>query len=331
MKKRLLAILLTLAMIMSLVPNIVIAAEDDAANTWQVVDGKYEGNAAVNKTVSNDDVRIQKNVIPTDVENEFQVYMGIDAKCMETITSTKITEILNDETQLQSLYTAGSANGFPDAYPGQEHTGNGSLAPDLKGSAKSCEPGDIRFKLIITYEKDGHTYLIAQPILSLGVPNSVLYLKVGEDFICLENIRQNGHRITIGGQTPAQDDDGNYIVPVHLTTMAFNALLTSHTSEETTTTSTLIVGDDGTAGISDPIGDSTNSYIVYDGFVSGDIVEGTAPDPSTEPGGTVNWQIDPKDVVKPEDPDLITETIETTWETDAAFYGCEKLKCGEVK
>lgn len=51
-------------------------------NAWQIVDGKYERNDSGDyKQVSNDGtVRVQKNVIPTDVENEFLVYLSIDTK-----------------------------------------------------------------------------------------------------------------------------------------------------------------------------------------------------------------------------------------------------------
>lgn len=51
-------------------------------NAWQIVDGKYERNDSGDyKQVSNDGtVRVQKNVIPTDVENEFFVYLSIDTK-----------------------------------------------------------------------------------------------------------------------------------------------------------------------------------------------------------------------------------------------------------
>ena len=49
-------------------------------NEWQIVDGRYEGNDVGNKPVKNDNVRLQKNVIPTGVENEFLVYLSIDVK-----------------------------------------------------------------------------------------------------------------------------------------------------------------------------------------------------------------------------------------------------------
>lgn len=50
-----------------------------AANDWQIVSGGYQGNDASFKTVSDDGmVKIQKNVVPTDVENEFLVYVSVD-------------------------------------------------------------------------------------------------------------------------------------------------------------------------------------------------------------------------------------------------------------
>lgn len=50
-----------------------------AANSWQIVSGGYRGNDVAAKTTSDDGaVKMQKNVVPTDVENEFLVYVSID-------------------------------------------------------------------------------------------------------------------------------------------------------------------------------------------------------------------------------------------------------------
>ena len=51
-------------------------------NAWQIVDEKYEGNDSGDYKQGSDDgtVRVQKNVIPTDAENEFLVYLSIDTK-----------------------------------------------------------------------------------------------------------------------------------------------------------------------------------------------------------------------------------------------------------
>lgn len=48
-------------------------------NRWQIVDQEYQGNSNEDKVPTSDDmVRLQKNVVATDVENEFLVYLSID-------------------------------------------------------------------------------------------------------------------------------------------------------------------------------------------------------------------------------------------------------------
>ena len=54
---------------------------DTNSNEWQIVDGEYAGNTGTDKVISEDGkVRVQKNVIPTGVENEFLVYLSVDTK-----------------------------------------------------------------------------------------------------------------------------------------------------------------------------------------------------------------------------------------------------------
>lgn len=54
---------------------------DQKSNEWQIVEGEYAGNAGTDKVASGDGkVRVQKNVIPTGVENEFLVYLSVDTK-----------------------------------------------------------------------------------------------------------------------------------------------------------------------------------------------------------------------------------------------------------
>jgi len=50
----------------------------DDANEWQIVDQKYIGNDSVSYKQVKDSVRYQKNVIPTEKENEFWVYLSVD-------------------------------------------------------------------------------------------------------------------------------------------------------------------------------------------------------------------------------------------------------------
>ena len=48
-------------------------------NRWQIVKHEYQGNSSGYKTPTADDmIRLQKNVVATDVENEFLVYLSID-------------------------------------------------------------------------------------------------------------------------------------------------------------------------------------------------------------------------------------------------------------
>ena len=64
-----------------------LADSSSKANHWQVVSGEYAGNVSGNKQeeFKNSDrtksgVRAQKNVVATDVENEFLIYESIDVK-----------------------------------------------------------------------------------------------------------------------------------------------------------------------------------------------------------------------------------------------------------
>ena len=55
----------------------------NTANQWQIVAGQYEGNANSNKKSYDTDgdkcadILLQKNVVPTETENEFLVYLGV--------------------------------------------------------------------------------------------------------------------------------------------------------------------------------------------------------------------------------------------------------------
>jgi hypothetical protein len=77
--------MLVLACLLPLLPQKAVATEgsdlvtSSAANDWQIVSGGYRDSDASAKTTSSDGaVKMQKNVVPTDVENEFLVYVSID-------------------------------------------------------------------------------------------------------------------------------------------------------------------------------------------------------------------------------------------------------------
>lgn len=65
-----------------LTSDMLVENEKSTSNKWQVAYNGYTGNTSSNKTVYGPDgnVRVQKNVIATDIENEFLVYLSIDTK-----------------------------------------------------------------------------------------------------------------------------------------------------------------------------------------------------------------------------------------------------------
>lgn len=111
--------------------------DTDGANDWQIVSGGYEGNAASNKTLSADgNVRVQKNVIPTDTENEFLVYLSIDTRDEKVVTETEITEYLYLDT---THYIAHTSNNYNHGY-GNDYTGH-YLPRDMSSSTTTWHPG----------------------------------------------------------------------------------------------------------------------------------------------------------------------------------------------
>ena len=75
----------------------------DDANEWQIVAEEYTDNKGENKTNYGNDtyhsLRVQKNVIPTGVENEFYVYLSVDTK-----------ELLREWLQYAAYYKASQNN-----------------------------------------------------------------------------------------------------------------------------------------------------------------------------------------------------------------------------
>lgn len=103
--------------------------ETSAANDWQIVEGGYEGNDKSDYKASADTLRVQKNVIPTDTENEFYAYMSVDVhkdavpETSENSASVILGEVkdtLNEAvTDVKILYaTCGEENAALD----EDHT-----------------------------------------------------------------------------------------------------------------------------------------------------------------------------------------------------------------
>lgn len=99
-----------------------------AKNSWQIVSGGYEGNAVANKTVSTDGlVRVQKNVVPTDKENEFLIYLSIDKK-------VSWEEVIGSSNLL--VTTSGSYKTIGESYS-SIHGNYGEVSPIYSESAKN--------------------------------------------------------------------------------------------------------------------------------------------------------------------------------------------------
>ena len=116
----------------------------DDANEWQIVDEAYTNNAAENKIPSPDgNVRVQKNILPTGVENEFYVYLSIDTR----LTEEMMTEILK-----QATYKYGSSQHFPHPVqpavnPGDKWGNPGDTFAGVQGSIKDDGDHDQEIKL----------------------------------------------------------------------------------------------------------------------------------------------------------------------------------------
>lgn len=147
----------------------------NADNDWQTVDRKYSGNSQTNKiSVDNDgdgvpEVYIQKDVIPTDKENEFYVYLSIDIRktVKELLDDSQIYLINNMGTPLWS-FTSSPGNpkhitelnvhgdtGGPHEYPVIINVYESSSSTTLlysyedvrSGPSPNCSNGTVFLKL----------------------------------------------------------------------------------------------------------------------------------------------------------------------------------------
>lgn len=128
------------------------------ANQWQIVSGGYLGNTTDKKEPSSgSDVKVQKNVIPTDTENEFYIYISMDKKM-----SWK--EILDASTV--NLTTQGSW--------GRDELGNVVNATSIGGKKGSISLNGTgrRYTARITIVKNGMVLYVYQQTMFGTTPNA---------------------------------------------------------------------------------------------------------------------------------------------------------------
>ena len=150
----------------------------NTANSWQVAEGMY-GDAAWTQTsddgyvYSNDNLfRIQKNIVPTGTENEFDVYLNVEptlhwdfqeifkASSIFISNSNSQTQEFETQTATQDIYVM-TAQQFKDTYA----SGSGNISK-LSDSAATAETSDYHtagskqyhVKTITVLDGKGNTY-----------------------------------------------------------------------------------------------------------------------------------------------------------------------------
>ncbi len=289
---RLMSLLLVAVMLFGVmgVTNSVHAAEGETSNEWQIVEGAYVNNAHDNK-IGNDLVRVQKNVIPTDVENEFLVYMSIDTLTRRIVTQTDVEEYLYNISYYEN-YSSNSLGGA-----------EGDLGTP-KGDLKDPPIGEGRGTIYITMTYQGQ--IVGQGEVEAGVPNSSVYLEVGNQFIVLGHFPNKATSVTLN---------------VELTDRAYEALfnvISTQTSSQDTIIS--VNGSNGTT-----VTDTMGTYIVYDGIYE---IDGTA----SASGSTVTWTPSAKSNPSTSEPvttqtttqqgenTVVTETVTSWWNYNVAEF-----------
>ena len=273
----------------------------DGNNAWQILAQQYVSNASTSKTVRDGNVRIQKNIIPTENENEFKVYISADAHTVERTTSEQLTQFLEDAID-DNLYVGGSSPNTSTTYlPGEDHNAREGycISGINPGTEKALGSGGTQaIQLHIRY----NNVLIAEPLLHLAVPNSILLYKLPTsdpsrecDYIVLQPFRTHGGNVyttATGHEDQIQPRTVNgvniYDVDVDLTDMAYSRLLTTVPGETYSETASIVIGGEGTASnatVTDPMG----SYMDKSSVTINN-VDGTA----TVNDGTITWNLSAK-------------------------------------
>lgn len=139
-----------------------------ALNNWQIVDQGFAGSTSEHKKTSDDEmVRVQKNVVPTDVENEFLVYLSMD---------------MNSWWQNffeRAQYKATTSNGSHKLEPGTIVSSVGGNM-DVTVSTQSGSWSNI-----FTIKDDKGNVLAEMPLYFNQANNITVFLEVGGKYLLL--------------------------------------------------------------------------------------------------------------------------------------------------
>ena len=211
-----------------------------AANDWQIVSGKYRGNTDKSIDVSSDQVssneyiRVQKSVVPTNMENEFQVYLSIDKK------ADAYSEIFNAKVTLENTNSAGSTLG------GTALVNGNTPSPNPTGQEK-----DAFYYQIIIKNLDG-TEIVGDVVKAGYFPNA--YPKTA----FLQPSVQYGDMGLVAWNTKDGMGTGSASNPAK-----FVVDMNSDGYEE-------IFGSESVSIVLDSVADSMGDHIVFGDVVAGD-------------------------------------------------------------
>lgn len=153
-------------------------------NEWQIVrenfktDGKSSQPYFPNE--NNTDVRIQKNILPTEKENEFYIYLNVEPQLSwEEIFEMASIWVFNSDSTHDQVFGPGEIPEDADADWIREHIGSAGANshvsnlvkdPDLIDSTKEKEPDSVDVEYIIKNE-DGTTDVFKISNLWYSIPS----------------------------------------------------------------------------------------------------------------------------------------------------------------
>ena len=206
-----------------------VVGEIDASNEWQIVSEEYSGREQTDKKAydidkdGSDDIYYQKNVIPTGVENEFRIYLGITKKMTWDELLAESDFAITTSNSWHSVAvgtTTKSINGNPSTiYPGKVTSGannyeavvnyerNGQVVHTYRGwyhgTTPNCANGTGFIKL-----KSLGIYLVASHTVNLGNGGNQLTFTIDLDAMTSKNINFALEDIVVDS---VQDTMGDYI------------------------------------------------------------------------------------------------------------------------
>lgn len=189
--------------------------KETGANSWQIVkEGYQEEGYPYFPDETNTDVRIQKNVVPTETENEFYVYLNVEPQLSwKEVLEMSSFWVFNSHSTHEGAFEPGeiqdNAEWISKNIDGA-HSGTSILTQDknLLGdqylgknfTAKNAGIESVNLEVIIQY-KDGTKKTVSLPDMSYKLPNgkvqSVLVRLPFQDYYTQLSAEEENGKITV--------------------------------------------------------------------------------------------------------------------------------------